>query len=623
VIQNELKPLFPEINITPRPWFPRPQTSDADKGVANFLDLAASRNETVLIYTDGSCRNADTPKATAGSGLFMIMKSDYEKFVTQYQDPHEMNQESYETAFKTEYDRLGNSSRNFDDDKERKKAAGENLFMEFYHRLQESNIPFIKIHGEIVEGPISSWYGEYMAIYKALYYTRTHITIKIEIRTDHKASADLFSCMTTSSMKKLISKIKMTGFPIWSAISYLERKRLGKTCVVWVEAHVGNFGNSFADYLAGLYGEKARETTIPFSCPKDPKQHRVKTILMYGNQVVQEPARKLLGTVNSVLKATAGLQKITQLGLPINNEWHFTLPTINNFVTASTNTGSRKLHHRRANSFKKLAGQLPGQLQLKRMHDSMYPDNLCRLCGCSIEDNNHIWNCTSNLQRQNRKIITDNFKKSLIQLVNPPPNLKPWVVLALEHIPCISDSPSGDGIYPPDRYLFPLQLFPDDRATLLEITRQVQKTTIAQLAVGLLPREITDTFMMIAEVCLKSRYPDPDTRHFDPNMMRRAFYSIQKALYEDFHQYWLDRCLLTVEWEREHNITHAAKRRKRTTNPSEEKRARRPPNRDAEVAAEKKQTTLIRKRAKKETHMQRVNFSKTPRNKTKGRFVIN
>ena len=285
---------------------------------------------------------------------------------------------------------LGLDAKIFNDEKERKKVAGERLFTQYRHKLQESNIPFIEIHGEIAQGPISSWYGEYMAIYKALFYTQSHTSLKIEILTDHKASADQFTTITRSNLKQLLSKIKMTGFPIWSAISFLERKRARNTAVTWVEAHIGNFGNSYADYLAGLYGTYKRSSTLPFSCPTDLKLHHVKTIIMYDNQATQEPTRKLIGTIQTVLKTVAGLETITQIGNPESNDWIFTRSVTNNFVHVTTNTGQRSLSYSRASNLKKLTGQSPGQLQLKRMHPGLFPDDLCRICGKETESNLHI-----------------------------------------------------------------------------------------------------------------------------------------------------------------------------------------------------------------------------------------
>jgi hypothetical protein len=66
------------------------------------------------------------------------------------------------------------------------------------------------------------------------------------------------------------------------------------------------------------------------------------------------------------------------------------------------------------------------------------------------------------------------------------------------------------------------------------------------------------------ETSLERRYPDPASRQFDEKSMRRSVYSIQKALHEDFHEYWLERCIVTIEWEKNNNITHAAKRRRKT-----------------------------------------------------------
>jgi hypothetical protein len=166
-----------------------------------------------------------------------------------------------------------------------------------------------------------SWYGEYMAVYKSLYYTHTHPSLKINILADHKASADIFPGITTCTEAKLANKNNMAGLPIWSAIRKLESQRDRISNITWVEAHVGNFGNSYADYLAGLYGSEARITTLPFTCPIDPKLHSLKSVLTYKNELaIQETPRKLVNIINKVTRNIPGLDKITQLGLPVENE---------------------------------------------------------------------------------------------------------------------------------------------------------------------------------------------------------------------------------------------------------------------------------------------------------------
>ena len=230
----------------------------------------------------------------------------------------------------------------------------------------------------------------------------------------------------------------------------------------------------------------------------------------------------------------------------------------------TTNTGQRPLSFKRASNLKKLSGQLPGHLQMKRMHPDLFHDDLCRLCGKQTENNLHIWTCTSNLQEQNRKIIIDTYKQSLTKLFNPTQHLREWVHQALEHIPCISTSPIGNGIYPPDRYLFPYKIFPHKkhRKYLIEITTEAQNTTIAQLAAGFFPKGLSDALTAIALTCNEIRYKNSDQFQQDSETTRRSLYPAQKALYEDFHEYYLERNIIQKEWEISENISHAAKRQK-------------------------------------------------------------
>jgi hypothetical protein len=179
-----------------------------------------------------------------------------------------------------------------------------------------------------------------------------------------------------------------------------------------------------------------------------------------------------------------------------------------------------------------------------------------------------MWSCPSNIQRHNRKLITDKFKESVVKLIKPPPNLIEWVTEALEHIPCLAKAPLLDGILLPKRYLFPLSIFPEERLKLEELSKQTQDITLAQLAGGLAPTSLRETVMIIANRCHDIRFTDQNVI-FDPKQVEREYYSIQKALYRDFHEYWLERCEITIAWERENNITQAKKMQKKQTNQRE------------------------------------------------------
>jgi ribonuclease HI len=546
---------------------------DLDLNIKDFLDDAVLRNETILIYTDGSCRNADTSVATAGSGLFLIMENDYNEFISEYVNTSKPDILPYKEAFAKEYTSLGNTPNAYKTDKERKQLAGDNLFHLYRDQLLQSNYKFIEIHGEIEDGPFTSWYGEYMAVHKALYYVRYHKTLKIRILVDHKASADQFSVLTRSTLKAFAAKTNLSGLNIWSAIRKLERLRTRYTNIEWIEAHVGFLGNSFADHLAGLYGSQACKTTLPFVCPIDQSDHSLRTVLTYKKGTpIQETPRKLFNTINSVSKNHVGLAKVTQLDLPERNEWSFTLPIINVSCKVTSNTGSRPISQKRSGSFKKLGGILPTQKNQHRNNPQLYPNPLCRLCHQAAETNIHMWEeCQSNLSRQSRKVIKDDYKKDILRLLNPLPEHLKWATDALEHIPCVSENPPHPGILHlgnPIQYIFPRTLFPRDNLdvskTHFKLAREIQNITISQLAGGLLPTCLVETIALMVDFCYEKRFPDANTRNSPTRKQTiNRIYSIQKTLYEDFHEYWLERCMETIKWEKEYGITPAAKKRKR------------------------------------------------------------
>ena len=65
----------------------------------------------------------------------------------------------------------------------------------------------------------------------------------------------------------------------------------------------------------------------------------------------------------------------------------------------------------------------------------------------------------------------------------------------------------------------------------------------------------------MASLCHKTRYADQDVA-LDIKHIIRKINSAQKALYQDFHEYWLERCAETIAWEKDNGITSKAKRQK-------------------------------------------------------------
>jgi hypothetical protein len=118
-----------------------------------------------------------------------------------------------------------------------------------------------------------------------------------------------------------------------------------------------------------------------------------------------------------------------------------------------------------------------------------------------------------------------------------------------------------DGILHPIRFIFPQEHFPNDRETLYEITRQTQEIPLAHLAAGLFSPSLQETILRMSSMCHKTRYGDQDVA-LDTKHIIRKINSAQKALYQDFHEYWLERCAETIAWEKDNGITNKAKRQK-------------------------------------------------------------
>ena len=102
----------------------------------------------------------------------------------------------------------------------------------------------------------------------------------------------------------------------------------------------------------------------------------------------------------------------------------------------------------------------------------------------------------------------------------------------------------------PIRYIFPLSLFPENKLKLHEIARQTQDITISQLAGGFSPNSLQETILIMASLCHEEK--------FKTSYTRRTIYT--NTLYRDFHEYWLERCAVTIAREKENDITQAQKR---------------------------------------------------------------
>jgi ribonuclease HI len=202
------------------------------------LKEAELKNITLAVFTDGSAIHADTEKARARSGIFMADESSIAEFVRT-----DFNR-GLEKALMKERE----SSR--DSDTDISGRAAERIIEEMIKKFKD-NHECIIFSGEITEGPIQSWFGEYMAVYQALRKVAKYPNNALKIYTDHLSLARLFKYITSCSSRQLSAMGKVNGLPLLSAITNLELKRKKCTTITWVKAHSGIFGNAVADYSAG------------------------------------------------------------------------------------------------------------------------------------------------------------------------------------------------------------------------------------------------------------------------------------------------------------------------------------------------------------------------------------
>jgi hypothetical protein len=93
--------------------------------------------------------------------------------------------------------------------------------------------------------------------------------------------------------------------------------------------------------------------------------------------------------------------------------------------------------------------------------------------------------------------------------------------------------------------------------------------------------------------------------------------SIQKALYRDFHEYWLERCDETISWEIDNNITQAKKCQKKL--PKRRETAA-PTERRTSIQKSKRIQTYYKEKPTKTITLKAINFvlrrpSEHPHNK--------
>jgi ribonuclease HI len=410
--------------------------------------------------------------------------------------------------------------------------------------------------GEITEGPIQSWFGEYMAVYQALKKVEDHPKIPLAIMTDHESLSKIFILITTCSDKQFTNMSKNNGMPLLSSMRALEKKRSFKTSIKWVKAHSGKFGNSVADDLAGKYFYPKVQLPLfqHFECPDVHSIESCQTLILFHDALTQLPIRECLKQIHKLRDQKEGQLHLSKHNISKENNWEYTFATINDGVKSTSRKTNRQSHYERALSFKMLAFILPVQARLFLWFPDIYPDGLCRLCGTEIEDNKHVWTCKSLYAIARRTEILDNARELLLKaIIGPAVNhyFKHIVELTLNRIYCLSTSPSVlSSIF---QFIPSLQ----KSNTLANIETRLFQVTFQDLAIGTLPQCLIECIQEIHIAVNPALYPsrEASARIHDDVLQ------ICNLIKKDAAEYWKERCRITIEWEERNGITKKNKRK--------------------------------------------------------------
>jgi ribonuclease HI len=494
----------------------------------------------LVIYTDGSVTNINTPKVSGGAGILIMHENSDIKL----------------------------------------KDTDLDCKVEDLPRMECS----VRKAGEL-----SSYSTELTGIYVALKLVEQTPNKKVQIYTDSQSIVHEFEYQMNLTKKHVLKAIKSTQYVQWDNIRDLVDNRPLSVTVTWVKGHGKNKGNNHADKLAGAHMNKNLRTLYVFITPTDTSKMRIfKNIPFLKTTMIESKFRNTIKLNNHIKNSlehteTPGFKKLGVTApfvfgenavATLENEWGITATLVHaGTKITSTHTTTNK-SNKRTYVVKAFHNILPTQHIMKRRMPRLIRNHRCRCCNHSKEDNEHMWNCAEAKEVRDtiRLEVSRTSIENYLRKINPTEyNLnREKIRHALQSMSVFRDN-SYDEINTRTAVTHFYHLVNGKRkqVNIETILDQGELTHFQHLCRGFAPTHLLKLIELLS-ISLQPFREEHDRKAHKAYCISdsKKFYItlLEQIIADSRKELWVIRCEITKEWEKAQGIEqkHIMNKRDRT-----------------------------------------------------------
>jgi ribonuclease HI len=502
----------------------------------NELFSKAHFNDRIIVYTDGSVTNVDTPQAQAGAGIYITLKSIWDSEIEPFLSASDSTNQAMDILKRTDH---------------------------------------LEAYGEVHEIKIS-WYAELMALYQSLKFCESKPDLPLIVYTDSECIVNEYKRQISLTSKQINKIVRSNGSVIWDGIRHLVKQRTRAVELEWIKGHSGIPGNEYADNLAARYGQNADRNTQHFYPPKEGEYlDNLKVTLHCNNKLIDYNSRKYLKsqskhTIAHSMMTSSFHNKQNNLKTEqdfINNDWRYTATEIHQGSKSTSTHTTMERSYARASKMKLFFGLLPTMEIQHQRFPNVYKDNTCKCCNLDVETNDHVWNCTSH-----EATLTEIIGKVRIQLENYLKSTLKHSQRREEYLQFIKRSLNCIKLFNPaitelefiDKAERISQYHDLSQAQTINLFKKLSEITAGQLIRGCLPINLKHFLHLIQIYILNLPYADSHSYQ-----QSKTYAALEKEIREAISNFghqawtkiWKKRNKITTAWVKRNNINTKRKRR--------------------------------------------------------------